>query len=478
MSQLTLEKIKQHDPNCRITQNLVSLWNSKIDFKATSSFSLPMLLSLTNNTISLTDQFYLLFNYKITVANNPVTFQPGALSHNLFTSFGFQQSSYPNLQINSTSPQIIGQLYNINKLMNSNLWNINRTAIIDDDLFISDIYPTIQGGSSSDAAGAVVANYTPMMLKQNYGRTFEVGEHNVIYGVQLKHLVPQLSPTFKYGYGLCQFNISCAVDRAKVLQWRNPAQDWDNDVTELSLIRVDLIYTSIIMSTPPPVDFFNTPVKKSVNIILGQLPSNQPVRVLTGQDFSQTISSNNLQLTSQRLRMIYIIPFISSFTPANAAPTITSPRYYNIDGSHLTTTLIPSTHESSMFLGLPACLYITNASCIIGGSQLFPTNNTLKYENRSYFADWINYYFSIVAHEDRSSDGGVDNKCVLDYSAWQRFKFLAFNVSSATGNFANQAQVRFDVNNMGAVGAADAGVQMQVDTNYILVSIVEITNTL
>lgn len=471
MSVITLEDLKKRDPLCRVQQNLASVYNSVIDLKATNSFALPLVLSLTNNTVALTDQMYLIFNYEVVVGTATQTFQPGGLTHGLFTSYGMQQSSYPLIQINTVAPQIIGQLYNCTKLCNSNLNNIQRTSAFDDDIFIACTNPYNQGQSLINDDGTLANGIVPTTLQINTGRTLPVSTTSqyLQYGLQQKFIVPGISPTLNFATGLLQWNISCSVDPSKILV---SGGTWTN-VTTLKLIRVDCIYTSVIMSSPMPENFQMSPVKQSINVVLGQLPSPQPLVLATANKSYAQITSNNLQLTSQRLRMIYLFPFISTVSADNI--TMTAPRPYNSDGKVNTITLIPSNQEYSNYLCLPQCLNITQAGAIIGGSLVYPTNNLIDFESPNYFCDWVNYYFTVVAHDNRTSDGGSDSKCPLDYSSWLYFKFLAFNVGAATGNFANQAQIKYTVKSS---SPASTDGTLQINTNYILVSIVEITNTL
>jgi len=475
MSQITLEKIKQIDPNCRVEQNIVSLYNSTVNLLTTSSFSLPMILSLTNNTISLTSEFYLIFNYMIGPTTAGLRILPSGLTTNIFTSFGFQQSSYPNLQINATSTQGINQMVNINKAMNSNYGNIARTGMFDDDLFFTNQCPSIGGGVNFDGpyGGLVIppigANYSPQHYTQNVGRIIPAGFMGYMsWGVQLKHLIPSIYPTFKYGYGLCQFNISCAVNVDNVLSVGTLA-----NFGALNLTRIDLIYSSIKMSVPPPMDFFSAPVKKSINIILGQLPGPYPMTINAAGSSIGHISSNQLQLTSQRLRMIYLIPFIQTVNPNNM--TLSTPAPFSDDGAANQVLLAPYTAQYSNVLSMPPCFYYTNVGAIVGGNQVFWTNNQIRYEANNFFNNWLNYYFTIVAHDDRTSDGGDSNHCVMDYTSWLYNQFLAINVSTATGNYTNSIQIRLDVNSQ---SVSTVGGTIGIAVNYILVSIVEITNSL
>lgn len=511
--QSTIMELKEMDPGCRLLNNITTLSSNNVTFInagafQTSSATTSQQVSLTNNTLSFTDEMYLIFSFKLqTNGTGPISFYPGIVQ-NLLTNFTFQQSGFPACTLTSTSNSSIARLYNINKILDTDVGMNSKTSAMEDTLFISSLYPTNQGGPGVQ----VYSNANPPVVEDmlsgpsgspyivNPGKYFPANTtNNFQIGCQLKYLIPSVDYSYRINYGLLQFVLSYNCNLQKLIQF--PITNPIANIQEFSLTKVDLLYTSCIMSQPieRPLQ-----VVRATSVYVGTLPGTFAMNLTNGADTSCIINSNNLNLTNQKLLYCYAIPYIASIQQ-NMTATVTLQKPYaplfplglapdpagviippsDPSGINIVSKVLPVgsfisngalQQYSSNMLGLPIGFKISGAQVSIGGSIFFPTNSTMFYDN-NYFADFLNYYYTVIMHKNRASSGAGNNS-IMDYSMYTYFKFLGFDVSEFSGPFNSQVQLKLTIENNGLVAGGGGVGSVQFGVDYILISETEIINSI
>lgn len=451
----------QFQNNVILNKGSINILNKSYDVMRENSFAVNNSVSSRLNEFFLLDQSFFIVEYTVTTGNNTNLILKANWFLQMLNSFSLSLGTIQYQSSAAVPQRAYSDLCNINKLKFSNFEEFAQFSNITDGNLIMNDYD------------GVAANYDDFNMNQivkNTGTKFLAAQktyQNYVM-IKLSDFIPLVSTNSTFS-GNIIFNMNFSFNN-NLFTGTAP--------TSFIISKLNFHYTMGQVSNINS-DFLLNSYSKTLNVIQGKISKSYNINMAIGDhpagSLIVNVFSNDLQLTSNQIKYIYICPIFKANAGANA--TLEFPSKMN--GVPDTATAFTTAEINKEFttdhnqIGLKY-FGVKNYKCILNGVSILPSTNLQQYQNGK-MAEIQNYLNSFC---ENSFDQMVNNS-VLSYNIYKNlpFKPLIFDLSNATQNSSlTQCTVQFDVYNLYEMTVAVAGIDISIDFSYYILNEIEIGN--
>ena len=455
----------QFQNNVTLNKGSINILNKSYDVIRENSFAVNNSVSSRLNEFFLLDQSFFIVEYAITTANAPDLVLKSNWFLQMLNSFSVSLGTIQYQSSAAVPQRAYSDLCNINKLKFSNFEEFSQFSnITDSNLIMNDF----------SGSALVYDDFNMNQIVKNTGTKYLAATktyQNYVL-IRLSDFIPLIStnPTFS---GNIIFNLNFSFNN-NLFTGTQP--------TSFIISKLNFHYTMGQVSNINS-EFLLNSYSKTLNIIQGKISKsyniNMNVAVHPAGSLIVNVFSNDLQLTSNQIKYIYIVPVFRAVggTVGAAESALAFSSLMNgipNTGTPFTKAVIEK--EFSTDHNQIGCKYfgVKNYKCILNGVAVLPSVSLQQYQN-SKMAEIQNYLNSFC---ENSFDQMVNNS-VLSYNMYKNlpFKPLIFDLSNATQNASlTQCTIQFDVYNLYEMTVTNAPIDISIDFHYYILNEIEIGN--